>query len=342
MKKNITLWIVLLLVASLFASPLVDASETVFAQDITETSSTESLEPLILPTALPVPATYLPSGDTYTNRPTFTWARKSTAVSYQLAVYDVAKAKNVFVATVGKSSCSVKTKRCSYRPKTTLTFNKDYKWKVLAKYSTGKSAYSAFRAFKTLAGFNSQFNGNSTGWVQRPGGVWKVNSAAYYTVGVDDTWSSVSYDKVFTDFTYQVRLKRIDSGGELAGRWSSGLVIRGTPSFNASNEWDTAYEFLYANNGTYVVRKMELGVPHDLRPFSPTPAIVKNGWNILKVTLAGNSINCYINGSLVWSGSDSFGAPISSGLVGITMYRSSNSTNNNLSIDWATLGMPAY
>ena len=99
MKKNITLLTAMLLVASLFASPLFDASETVFAQAVIETPSAEALEPLAVAPALAAPVTYLPSGDTYTQRPTYTWSRKSTAASYQLAVYDVAAAKYVIRVT---------------------------------------------------------------------------------------------------------------------------------------------------------------------------------------------------------------------------------------------------
>lgn len=336
MKKTITLWIVLLLVASLFASPLVDASETVFAQDVIETP----FEPQIGATAFPVPVTYRPFGDTYASRPTYSWSRKGTATSYVLVVYNIATANLVLRVTVGKANCSVTTNRCSYTPKTTLTLNKNYKWKVLAKYATGNSAYSAFRSFKVLPGFNSQFNGKYTGWLKRPGGAWKVNSTYYYTNGVQNVWSSASYNKVFKNFTYQARLKRIDTGGALAGKWASGLVVRGTPTFDPSNEWDTTYKFLYSNKGTFSVWKVMHGTITYPRPWSPTSAIVANGWNTLKVTVDGRLIRFYINGKLVWSGSDS---SISSGQVGVSMVRGdSTSLVNKLFVDWATLGMSDY
>ena len=40
-----------------------------------------------------------------------------------------------------------------------------------------------------------------------------------------------------------------------------------------------------------------------LKPWTASAAIVKNGWNTLKVIAVGSSLRYYINGTLVWVGS---------------------------------------
>ncbi|MCJ7722942.1 MAG: hypothetical protein MUP03_02300, partial [Anaerolineales bacterium] len=62
-------------------------------------------------------------------------------------------------------------------------------------------------------------------------------------------------------------------------------------------------------------------------------AINCDGWNILKVTANGSDITFWINGTLVWEGTN---PDLSSGRVGIGMFRD-NATGNRLRVDWAKL-----
>jgi len=48
----------------------------------------------------------------------------------------------------------------------------------------------------------------------------------------------------------------------------------------------------------------------------------------------GSTLKFYINGTLVWKGSD---AALTHGKVGIGMYRDAASTGNKLYVDWAKL-----
>ncbi len=273
-----------------------------------------------------VPITYRPLGNTYTNKPTYSWSWVSTAASYKLQVYDIAAASTVLNVSISSSSCSSVTKRCSHTPYKTLTYGKSYKWRV----SAGTSAFSAWKTFKPLAGFNSQFNGSSKGWVSRPGGTWLVNTAVYYTSGVLNKASSASYgiSKTFNNFTYTAKVKRI-STGDLA----SGLIVRGTPAFNSLNYWKNGYRFLYTQAGKFAVIVTVNGVDSYLKDWTYSPAIIPSDWNILKVIADNRQFRFYINGTLVWSGADS---TFASGQVGFIMFRQ---TQEVFKVDWATLGM---
>jgi inhibitor of cysteine peptidase len=275
-----------------------------------------------------VPTLYRPSGNTYTLTPTYAWSRVGTTASYKLQVYDTVGAIYPINMTVSSSYCSTTTNRCSYTPATSLTNNKSYQWRVAA----GSSTFSPWLSFKAFYGFNSQFNGSSTGWVTRPGGPWAVTSAVYYTNGLANKYSSASFNATFNNFTYTAKMKRVDTSGS---GWSSGLLVRGLPtSFATDNDWNNAYEFLYTQNGYFSVWKGVGGVWTALKGWTATTAIAPNNWNTLKVIADGNQFRFYINNILVWSGSD---GSLTSGQVGIAMYR--GATAQQLQVDWATLGM---
>lgn len=270
---------------------------------------------------------YRPSGNTYTLKPTYSWSRVGTATSYKLQVYDTAAATYPINMTVSSSYCNTTTNRCSYTPATSLTNNKSYQWRVAA----GSGAFSSWLSFKAMYGFDSQFNGSSAGWVARPGGPWAVTSSVYYTNGVTDKWSSASFNASFNNFTYTANMKRVDTSGN---GWSSGLVVRGSPTFGASNDWNNAYEFLYAQDGYFSVWKVVGGAYTALKGWTTTTAILPNNWNTLKVIADGTQLRFYINNILVWNGADS---SFASGQVGVSMYR--DTTAQQLQVNWATLGM---
>ena len=70
-------------------------------------------------------------------------------------------------------------------------------------------------------------------------------------------------------------------------------------------------------------------------PWTPSPTINQGeAWNTLRVEARGTSLSFYINGTLLWSGTDS---SLSSGRVGLAMYRDSSSTGNEFRVDWAYL-----
>jgi len=278
------------------------------------------------------PTSYAPAGDTYTNIPTYSWSRIATATSYKLRVKDVAAGTYpINGVTVSSSYCNTTSGRCSYTPATALTYNRSYQWQIAA----GTSTYNAVTAFVPRVGFNSQFNGSAPGWVVRPGAPWTNSGTTQYTGGVANKWSTFSYNQNFGNFTYQARVKRMDTAG-----WSSGLRVRGTPTFDAVNNQKNDYEFLYKVSGTtkyFSVWKTVAGVATALKGWTATNTVIPNSWNTLKVTTWGNAMRFYINGTLVWAGSDS---SFSTGQVALTMYRGAPASR--LDVDWATLGMSEY
>ena len=71
-----------------------------------------------------------------------------------------------------------------------------------------------------------------------------------------------------------------------------------------------------------------------VKGWTESPAIVKEGWNVLKVEAEGNTFRFYINGTKVWQGSKS---GLATGRVGISMYTDTSSTGNDFRVDWAKL-----
>lgn len=68
--------------------------------------------------------------------------------------------------------------------------------------------------------------------------------------------------------------------------------------------------------------------------WTPTVAVDKYGWNVLKVEAAGSYCHFYINGTIGWEDARS---GLSTGRVGISMYTDGYSTGDDLRVDRARL-----
>lgn len=181
------------------------------------------------------------------------------------------------------------------------------------------------------AGFDSQFNGSAPGW-ESHSGTWTVDSNYYRTTGLADASSSASYVADFTNFDYEVRLWRSGCDG-CANR----LFVRGTPTpLGSGNRWYSYYGFQYTRGGSYSVwKRVAGGDVTALQEWTSSSAINQgDAWNTMRVVASGSSLDFYINGTLVWSGWDS---SLTSGRVGVGMYRSSSSSGDQFFVDWATL-----
>jgi hypothetical protein len=182
--------------------------------------------------------------------------------------------------------------------------------------------------------FDSQFNGSAEGWVSHSGS-WYVNSNYLYTYGLAGTWSSASYVGDFDNFDYQASMLRY--GCETCANY---IVFRGTPNpLTANNNWYHEYKLQYSRDGSYSVwKRVAGGSAVALKGWTSTSAINQgDAWNTLRVVANGTSLSFYINGVALWSGSDS---SLSSGRAGVGMYRDSESTDNELRVDWARLCSP--
>lgn len=184
----------------------------------------------------------------------------------------------------------------------------------------------------SVLGFDSQFNYDATGWYTYAGGYWLFGAGYLYTNGASpNLWSSVSYDaNTFTNMDYQARMMRFGCGG-----CANNLVIRGVVDpQSANNKWNTAYMFQYTRNQDFSVYKVVNGVETALQFWTFSPAILAgDAWNTLRVFASGNQFYFYINDTLVWSGSDT---SLTTGKVGLGMFVS-NTTGDELRVDWATL-----
>ena len=174
------------------------------------------------------------------------------------------------------------------------------------------------------------FNGSAPDWTIHSG-AWYVDSDFLWTSGISDAVSSVSYDAAFADLDYQASLWRYG-----CDTCANRLYVRGTPEpLDSSTRWYAGYMFQYHRNGRHSVWKYDAGSPTALQYWAYSPAINQgDAWNTLRVVAHDGSLYFYINGTLVWSGSDS---SLTSGRVGIGMYRSSDSTDDDFFVDESTL-----
>ena len=111
--------------------------------------------------------------------------------------------------------------------------------------------------------------------------------------------------------------------------------MRGTPyPLGSGYRWNSGYGFYIHRGGKYSVWEYTNGSPTTLKDWTSTSAInTGSAWNLLRVVANGSNLYLYINGTLVWAGSDS---SLAWGRVGITMARDTSS-GNQLWADWAEL-----
>jgi hypothetical protein len=188
-----------------------------------------------------------------------------------------------------------------------------------------------FRAQKIAANFSSNFNANHTGW-SAVSGTWAQASSAYYTSpGLAGKYNSIVHTGTYGDLTYQAKLKRTG-----CSNCANTIVIRGASSpLDSENGWRTGYWFYYTNTGSFLVLKGVSGSYTLLQDWTGSGAIHTGAnWNTLKVVAVGTSLKFYINGTLVWSGTDS---SLRTGRVGIEWWRPATGTGNRLYVDSSSL-----
>jgi len=177
-------------------------------------------------------------------------------------------------------------------------------------------------------GFNSQFTSDAAGW-QVHSGSWSIIDGTYKTNGLLGTGSSVSYRASFSNFDYQVRMRR--SWYAAFANEANRIMIRGTPDpLVVSNLWYNSYQFQYTLSGKFSIFKRVGGTLTALQDWTVSPAVIQGySWNILRVVALGPDLYFYINGALVWHGQDIY---LATGRTGFGL-----SNNGPLEIDWATL-----
>ncbi len=275
-----------------------------------------------------VPTPISPSGTITDKTPTYKWIKVSGATQYSIQL--VKGTTTVYTKTTA-GTCG--TKYCTYTPTTTLGLF-TYKWRIRAKIGGVWKAYSPYKTFtiKTETGFNTDFNGTAPGWSVVKG-TWGFLSSAYYkTAGIVDKWSSIVHVNNYPKLDYQARMRR---KGCLY--CSNNLAIRSTVNpLKSDYLWNKAYLFQYSNDKYFSVWEVAPGGSTALKGWTYYAGLNAYSWNTLRVTASSGSLKFYINGSLVWSGSD---PTLTTGQVGIMMYRYNDSDTDpeQFLVDWAKL-----
>jgi C1A family cysteine protease/putative hemolysin len=189
------------------------------------------------------------------------------------------------------------------------------------------SVFYATAAGSPGTGFYTHFT-NADGWTVHKG-VWSINGGTnYYTTGFTDKFSTVSHSGNYSTLTYTAKVKRVG-----CSMCANHLSIRGDPNplEPLYALWNYQYIFEYTNDGYTSVWRLVDGKWTALQNWTTTTFINNANWNTLKVTASGTSLKFYINGHLIWSGTDSF---ITSGLVGMGMFRYTL-VGDKFWVDWA-------
>lgn len=179
--------------------------------------------------------------------------------------------------------------------------------------------------------FHSSFNNFSEPWLPIQGN-WTSTEKDYQGEAIiSDSWSSISYaDESFSNFVYQVRLKRTG-----CNNCANQILVRGEPfPLTYRKLWDDGYSFSISNSGYFLIFKLQNGDFSVIQDWTSHPAInTGESWNVLKVIAIGSNLQFYINDTLVWNGST---PTFSSGQVGVGFYHNLE-TWDNLYVDWSQL-----
>ncbi len=275
------------------------------------------------PTKPPRPANLQASDGTYSDRVQLDWDASSGATSYRVYRADSEISAKSLLGNPTTNSFA----------DTTATPGQTYYYWVRACNAAGCSVLSVSDTGwrkQAATGFTSSFNGSSAGW-SKVKGSWLLYQDLYYrSTGLANLVASAKHNNDYTDMIYQVRMKRTGTCTSCVNR----IIIRGTPtSLTVSKSWKPSYSFQYTNSGYFSVFEITSdGSSVALKDWTTTAAIVKKGWNTLKVVAVGSSLKFYINNKLVWNGSDD---TLMTGQVGFGFYRDTYA--GILYVDWAKL-----
>jgi C1A family cysteine protease len=162
---------------------------------------------------------------------------------------------------------------------------------------------------------------NLDDWTQNSLATWTTTN---YLVSVTGTKSGNSFNltynqSIFSNFDYSVALRRSSAHQD-----GNAIYFRGvsTPQ-DSSGDWNAGYWFGYSNSGTFMIATVTGNALTELVDWSPTSAVVPFDWNILRVVASGSSLQFFINGTQVYTTTNSAYA---SGQLGIEMWDGSGGT----------------
>ncbi|MCZ7549399.1 MAG: zinc-dependent metalloprotease [Anaerolineales bacterium] len=188
-----------------------------------------------------------------------------------------------------------------------------------------------FRKQVIASDFNSTFNGSTAGWTAVAGTWTLFQKSQYRSAGVADGFASARHAGAYGDLTYEVKMRR--TGTCPIVKCANYVTVRGAPNpLDPTGRWNKEYKFAYSNLGSYAVFLVDGPAVTTLQDWTDSSAVVQGGWNQLKVVAVGSSFKFYINGKLVWTGSD---PTLRTGQVGFGFYREAGA--GLLYVDWARL-----
>jgi hypothetical protein len=178
-------------------------------------------------------------------------------------------------------------------------------------------------------GFNEQFDtGSAVMWL-RDSGAWSVLGGTYRTFGVSGKRSTSTYNAQYADVDYTARVLRYGSTID-----ANAIHVRASGAVGSDGHLANYYGFQITTSGSFSVWKKVGGTSIPLYSWTTSSAISQGpAWNTLRVIAKGSALRFYINGVLVWQGTDT---SLANGRVGISMY-SDGSAGNDFQVDWATL-----
>ncbi|HNY26473.1 MAG TPA: S8 family serine peptidase, partial [Candidatus Sumerlaeota bacterium] len=143
-------------------------------------------------------------------------------------------------------------------------------------------------------------DGLAQNWQSLPSSNWKVENGEYVSDGqlaFTQELTSLYQGESWQDCSFQVDVQI--SGSGLSG---AGIVARATDDYN----WNvgSGYLFLIVSDGRFLVWRTVSGSPSLLIAASASSALNLLGSNRLLVTVSGDTLEFYVNGSLMWRGTD--------------------------------------
>jgi hypothetical protein len=279
---------------------------------------------------LVIPAPVIPSGIIIDTTPTYAWTKVAGATLYQYYIYKGITL--IYAKTIPASTCGV-TVNCLNTPAPVLPIA-TYTWKVRALVGGIWSAFSPLQLFNLVRlgpAFNSTFTSNALGWVPVNGTWGRTTTGYYYTPGVSNFFASARNSNYYGPLTFQVRLKRVGSCTS-CGNY---IIIRGTPAPLAAFDkaWNKGIQFEYTNTGSFSIWRADNGAWTAIKTWTSSTTIIKNDWNILKISASAGNMKFYINGTLVWIGAVN-AAPV--GQIGFGTFNT-NPVANYLYVDYASI-----
>jgi hypothetical protein len=290
--------------------------------------------------AVVTPTPLSPTGTITDKTPTFSWSKITGATKYEFSVYKGTSSTALYTKTITSPNCD--STKCSNTPVTVLALA-SYKWKIRAYVSGSWKTPSALKSFiVSPPGFNSQFNGDMTGWAKKSGEAWTVTATAMQTLGTPLSNTVYKTGSQYTNFDYSARVKMIggtyDDG---TTTWLPGAYLHfrmGSDVDPLNNGWFPGYSFGYIDCQWFRIAKVDsTGAETILQDFTYSEFIVNNDWNILRVVANNSTMKFYINSHLVATITDTMRK---SGYVGIGYFKFEGAEPGSILVDWAKLTLP--